>query len=213
MKRKIAFVGFGALGLQLFEFLNEESDINEDALFFDDIKFENKDERSFPFKDFLNETFKEYEFCVALGYKNLNVKRDIILQLKKANRKLVTFIHPSAFVHPTAEIEEGVIVYPMCNIDQNVIIHSGVLLNNTVTISHDSTIGMATFIAPGAIINGNIKIGSGTFIGSGSLISNSVGIGANVIVGIGTVVTYEIPDDSSVVGNPMRFLKKKMNLL
>ncbi|MEP0263899.1 acetyltransferase [Dokdonia sp.] len=213
MKRKVAFIGFGSLGSQLFNFLNEELDISDSLMFFDDIKLKEGDERSFPFNEFLNDEFKEYEFCIALGYKHLNLKREIISKLTRANRKLLTFIHPTSFIHSTAKLEDGVVIYPKCNVDQNVIIRSGVLLNNSVTISHDSVINEATFVAPGVVINGDTKIGSGTFIGSGSLIANSIKIGENVIVGIGTTVTKNIPDNNSVIGNPMKFLKKKINLL
>lgn len=213
MKRKVAFIGFGSLGNQLFGFLNEELNINDSSLFFDDIKFKKGDKRSLPFNDFLNDEFKDYEFCIALGYKHLSLKAEIISKLIFANRKLLTFIHPTSFIHSTATLGKGVVVYPKCNIDQNVIVGSGVFLNNSVTISHDSSIGEVTFLAPGVIINGDTKIGTGTFIGSGSLISNSIKIGENVIIGIGTTVTKDIPDNNSVIGNPMKFLKKKIDLV
>ena len=33
---------------------------------------------------------------------------------------------------------KGIVIYPMCNIDQGVILKDGTLLNNSVTVSHDS---------------------------------------------------------------------------
>lgn len=54
---------------------------------------------------------------------------------------------------------------------------------------------------------GKVKIGNNVFIGINTIILPNVKIGNNVIVGAGTVVTKDIPDNSVVVGNPMKIVK------
>ena len=71
------------------------------------------------------------------------------------------------------------------------------------------------FIAPGAVVLGDVtighgaiihgcKIGDNTMIGMGAILMNGCKIGKNCIIGAGALVTQnvEIPDNSLVVGNP-----------
>lgn len=51
---------------------------------------------------------------------------------------------------------------------------------------------------------GKVNIGDNVFIGINSIVLPNVTIGNNVIVGAGTVVAKDVPDNSVVVGNPMR---------
>lgn len=53
---------------------------------------------------------------------------------------------------------------------------------------------------------GKVKIGNNVFIGINTIILPNVKIGNNVIVGAGTVVSKNIPDNSVVVGNPMKIV-------
>lgn len=207
---KNAIIGFGELANQFLNFL--EIDIDENLIIFDDIKYLEKKTNYCKFNEFSDKKFNGCNFYIALGYKNLKIKKDIIANLISNSRKLPNFIDKSSFISRQAEIKKGIFIYPMCNIDKGVFIDDGVIVNNSVVISHNSTIGKCSYISPGVVISGNVTIGSNTFIGSGSIISNNIKIGDNVIIGIGTVVTKDIPDNSSVIGNPMIFLSNKINL-
>lgn len=55
---------------------------------------------------------------------------------------------------------------------------------------------------------GKVSIGNNVFIGASSLILPNVKIGNNVIVGAGSVVTKDIPDDTIVAGNPIKYIGK-----
>ena len=53
---------------------------------------------------------------------------------------------------------------------------------------------------------GKVHIGSDVFIGNGAIVLPDTTIGNKVIVGAGTVVAKDIPDNSVVVGNPLRIM-------
>jgi len=206
---KIAVIGNGDLAKQLLGFLNPT--MESIIVYFDDFHKQNN-QTHFPFSKWKDEIFSEHNFIVGLGYKNLDVKNKIISDLNNLNRKLLSFCHTSSFVNKSANIGQSVFVYPMCNIDQNVTLNDGVVLNNSTVVSHDSFIGKCTYISPGVTISGRVKIGENCFIGSGTTIANDVIIGNNVIIGIGSIVTSNIPENLSVIGSPLKILKKPLIL-
>ncbi len=200
--RKIAFIGFGALCYQITNMLIQSGFKKENFIYFDDIAYKQKLGNVFKFDEYLNETFKNYEFCISLGYKHLIDKHRIIEKLENKNLKLFTYIHQSCHIDSTAIISQGVIIYPMCNIDYNVKINKGVLLNNSVTISHDSNINECCYVSPGVILSGKINIGKYTFLGTGTKVANNVNIGKNCTIGIGSVITKDLKNDTIGIGNP-----------
>lgn len=52
-------------------------------------------------------------------------------------------------------------------------------------------------------------IGDNVDIGFGAIIIGNVKIGNNVIIGANTLVNKDVEDDAIVVGNPMRFIRRK----
>jgi sugar O-acyltransferase (sialic acid O-acetyltransferase NeuD family) len=209
MTRKIAFVGYGELGKQYQSFLQIKA--RDQVTYFDDFLFNSSVLNALPFNHYGRDLYSDFSFYVALGYKHLNLKKNIIEELGASN--LPEFIHQSAYVNPEATIEKAVFVYPMSNIDKGVKIGFGTLLNNSTVISHDCCIGACCYLSPGVVLSGQVSIGDCTFIGSGSVVANGIEIGSNVTIGIGTVVTKDIPDNSFVVGNPMRFLSNKLDII
>ena len=202
---KIAFIGYGELGRQIHALIRQTGAAAE-AIFFDDTLCQQKQVNAFPFKMYEDDLYKEYSFIISLGYKQLPAKQKVIEKLDGLGRNLYSFIHPSCFVNPSAIVEKGVVAYPMCNIDKEVKIEKGVLLNNSVTISHNAVIESCCYLSPGVVLSGNVTVGENTFMGSGATVANNISIGKNVIIGIGTVVTQDIADNSSVIGNPMKFV-------
>lgn len=212
--RKAAFIGFGDFGQQIFS-LAELILEPEEIVVFDDTcvnKSPSIGFQAFPFQEYSNPRFKEYDFFVCLGYKHLKTKQNIIHELKEKGYRLPALIHPTCYVSPRATIGEAVYMYPMSNVDKNAIIGSGTLLNNSVTVSHDTQIGEACYLCPGVTTAGFIEIGDRTFIGSGSVIANGLKIGQDAIIGVGSVITKSVQEGASAIGNPMRILSKPLIL-
>ncbi len=64
-------------------------------------------------------------------------------------------IHPSAIIHPTAHLEEGVTIGPFTIIGEQVHIGAGTCIGSHVVIERWTTIGRDCLIAPGAVIGGD----------------------------------------------------------
>ena len=67
-------------------------------------------------------------------------------------------------------------------------------------------------ISPNATLSGNVVVGTGTHIGSGAVSIQGIRIGKWCTIGAGTVVIRDVPDFSTVVGNPGRIIKRKEQL-
>jgi len=213
MNKKLAIVGGGDLAEQLLNMITHTGIQFDKIVYFDDVKFDKGEKDFYRFNDYMKTEFDDFEFCICLGYKHLEKKTKIINNLKSSSRKLFTFIHTTAHIDKTSIIGKGVIIYPMCNIDYKVELMDGVILNNSVVVSHESVIGSSSFISPGTVIAGKVKIGSSVFIGTGSRVSSLITIGNSVRVGIGSVITKNIGHNLSVIGNPMRILDHKLEIL
>jgi acetyltransferase EpsM len=199
---KAAFIGFGELGQQLLSFAQSQFSVDEIVVF--DDKYSGERFQKFSFNEYSSRRFSDFYFFVGLGYKHLLLKRKVIAELLNLSRKLPSMVHPSGFLSKEVSIPPAVYIYPMCNIDKGVKLNTGVLLNNTVTVSHDCIIGESSYLSPGVVLSGNVKIGQGVFLGSATVVSNGVTIGNEVISGIGTSITKNVERGSAIIGNPFK---------
>jgi len=81
-------------------------------------------------------------------------------------------------------------------------IGNGVVCNTSSSIDHECIIGDFSFIAPCAVLCGNVKVGNNTFVGANAVIKQGVTIGNNVMIGAGAVVLKDVPDNVTVMGVP-----------
>jgi sugar O-acyltransferase (sialic acid O-acetyltransferase NeuD family) len=209
--KRIAIIGFGALGRQILSLLGPDAGAAH-VLFFDDVLHSQHGENSFPFDSFLDGRFADCDFYVGLGYRHLLRKASVLHELRGSGRQAPCLVHPSAYVHPTCRMGSGCLVYPMCNLGERVELGDGVVLNNSVVVSHDSRIGSAAYLSPGVTLSGHVLVGTAAFLGAGVLVANNRCIGEHSRVGIGTVVTCNVPDGASAIGNPVRLLERPLEL-
>lgn len=204
--RKIGYVGFGDVGRQIQAFVPVAWSDEIHELFFDDELWEKRASNSFAFSSYSDDEFGDCEFFVCLGYKHLPRRAEICSYLKNSGRSLPNLIHPTSYIHPQANLSEGVVVYPHCIVDKGVSIEDGVV------VSHDSVIEKCCFLAPRVCISGFCNIGSCSFLGTGTVTANGMHVGKECTIGIGTVVTKNVPHGTSCIGNPMRLLSRHLSL-
>ena len=206
-----AFVGFGALGRQIAG-LFLTADERAGAVFFDDVLFAASTPRSQLFADYMREEFAGHRWIIGLGYKHLRRKERLMDELLGSGRELPVLVHDRAYVHASAKLEPGVVVYPLANVDQNVTVSVGALLNNSAVVSHDSVVGRCAFLSPGVVLAGGVRVGARCFLGAGSVVANEVSIGDDSVVGIGSVITRDVPPATHLMGNPARALSRPLIL-
>jgi sugar O-acyltransferase (sialic acid O-acetyltransferase NeuD family) len=205
---KIGLIGFGSVGKQLFNTLLENKYTESQIYIFADDIERDEEKRMYSFNDFKLEKFKDLHFIPALGYLSKNLKYKLLDYLIEKDYSIFTFVHPTAYVSKNAKIGKGVIIYPLCNIEQGVVIEDGAIVLNSSIIAHDTFIGKCSYIAVGVCLSGFINVGELSFIGSAATVANNITIGKNSTIAIGTCLTKDIEENSFVIGNPFQHKKK-----
>ncbi|WP_312767463.1 acetyltransferase [Epilithonimonas sp.] len=209
--KRIAIIGSGHLGQQILYHI--QSDTNNKVVgFFDDFQQKGNSVKNIPVlggKDYIMEYFEKNifdELVIAIGYKHLEVKRQLFEDFK--NRiPFYSFVHSTSIVDPSAKIGKGTIIYPNCMIDQDVEIGDNVLMNISCSVAHDSVIGDHCFLSPSVCIAGFANIGELCIIGINSTIIDNINIAAKIQLGGGTVVIKNLETSGLYVGNPARFIR------
>lgn len=148
---------------------------------------------------------KDYDYFIGVGNNNL-LRRKIYEAVSPILGEPVNAIHPSAVISPSVKLSHGHFI--SANVSINAVTQLGktAVCNTGSVIEHGCIVGDFTFIAPGAVLCGDVTVGENTFVGANSVVKQGVLIGKNVIIGAGTVIIKDIPDNAKVVGNPARII-------
>jgi acetyltransferase-like isoleucine patch superfamily enzyme len=118
-------------------------------------------------------------------------------------------VHPTAILdYDSAKLGEGSFVGARCVATVNLVLQPFALCNFGTTIGHETRIGRASVVNPGANISGGVVIEDEVLIGTGAQVLQYLRVGSGATVGAGAVVTRDIPKGTTVVGIPARELAK-----
>jgi len=121
--------------------------------------------------------------------------------------RLVSLVDPSCFVHPTATVGEGCVLYSGCFIGVSARLAQRVFALANAAINHNGVIGDRAVLATGATVAGGVTVEPDCYLGQGCLVRQHLRIGRHSLVGMGAVVVADVTPDSVMVGNPARRLR------
>ncbi|MBL8629105.1 MAG: NeuD/PglB/VioB family sugar acetyltransferase [Rhodospirillaceae bacterium] len=131
-----------------------------------------------------------------------DLRKRVSLNLKARGFQFQSTIHPAASVGRDCTLVDGSQVMAGVVLQNGVTLGENAVANTRASIDHGCKIGAHTFIAPGAVLCGDVIVGEGVFIGAGAVIMPEVKIGAGAVIGGGAVVIKNVPAGWKVAGNP-----------
>ena len=105
-----------------------------------------------------------------------NVKRKVVLELKKIGYNFPVIISPTAFINEDVSIGEGTIIRNNALISVSTKIGDFSIIGTSVNINHDTQIGNYTNVTIGSNIGIECVIGDNILIGMSSIVMNYVKI-------------------------------------
>lgn len=116
-------------------------------------------------------------------------------------------IHAHANISARSVIGEGTVVMGGVTINVDAMIGKHCIVNTNASIDHDCVLEDFVHISPNVALCGNVTIGEGTHIGAGATVIPGKKIGKWCKIGGGAVIITDVPDFSTVVGNPGMVIK------
>lgn len=147
---------------------------------------------------------------IAFGIGSNDIRAQLFERVKNNGFEIVTLIHPSSIISPSAVIGIGTVVMPNVVINAKASIGTGTILNTGSIVEHECIIGDFVHISPNAALAGAVKVGDFTHIGIGSVVIQGVAIGKNTIIGAGSSVVKNIGDFKKAYGNPCKEKEDKI---
>lgn len=152
------------------------------------------------------EKLKDFDYFIGIG-NQIALRRKVYEAVSPLLGDPVNAIHPSAVISPSVKLSCGHFISANVSINALTTLGITVVCNTGCVIEHGCVVGDFVFIAPGAVLCGDVSIGKDTFVGANSVIKQGVSVGNNVIIGAGSVIIDNIPDHVTIVGNPARIIK------
>jgi sugar O-acyltransferase (sialic acid O-acetyltransferase NeuD family) len=121
--------------------------------------------------------------------------------------RLVSLVDPDTYVHPTASVGPGCVLYPNCFVGFRAVLGDRVFALCGVTVNHDDAVGDRTVFASGATLAGNVTVEEDCYMGQSSTVRQFVRIGRGSMIGMGAVVVKDVEPYSVMAGNPARKLR------
>ena len=209
-KEGLYILGGGTYGQVMYE-LSVDNDFRVEG-FYDDNP-ELKSVMGIPVlgsaEDLMQQDLTGKNYVVAIG--NNKIRAKFMDEIKKRGGKLVTLVHSSAIISPSAVLGEGVYVQPGVVVWTKVSVGDYTIISPNVVLSHHCKVGKGCLISILSIVGAYVEVGDLTMFGMNSqVIPGALKVGSNVMLGAGTVVTKDTGDDVVLVGSPARFLRKNI---
>lgn len=157
-------------------------------------------------------THRNEDICIALATANPLAKAKILNAIgSESNLNFPSFIHPKVWLGEGVTVGLGTIIYPGVSINYETSIGDFCTINMNCAIGHNCALSTGVTLSPGVNLGGFTGIGEHSFLGIGASTIQGIIIGEESTIGGMSMVLKEVPDRTTVVGNPAKILKYKKN--
>jgi sugar O-acyltransferase (sialic acid O-acetyltransferase NeuD family) len=120
------------------------------------------------------------------------------------DERFATFVHPGAYVSPSAVVGPGSVVLCGASIQNRAAVGRHCILNAGVVIEHEATVQDGCFIAAHACVGARVTLGPSVFVGLAAAIREDVCVQHGAFIGMSSTVLRGVDAGSLVYGSPAR---------
>lgn len=152
-----------------------------------------------------NGRYAGYHFVYQCGSVQNHRTRHTWFEKAVANEMLpLSCVSKAAYVHKTAVLGSGVIVYPGVRIMRDVVIGDNVVLLPNSVINHGCEIGDYSIVNSSVTFNGDVRCGRNCFFGAATTVRENVTFGDGVTIGMGSLILNSILTEGVYFGRPKK---------
>lgn len=141
-------------------------------------------------------------FVLAIG--NMAARRQTTESLLTRGARFIKLIHPSALVADSAQLGQGIILYPFSVVSNEAKLSDFTKLNYYASAGHNAEFGKYCLLAPYATVNGYSVLEDDVYLSTHSTVAPVVRVGARSKVSANSAVMNDVPPDTFVFGVPGR---------
>jgi len=141
---------------------------------------------------------------LVIAEKDPTLRKHGMALVEGKEARVHSFFHPMNAISNYALIGMGNLGGPGLLVGANTKIGNLNLFGNYVSVEMDVLIGDYATLQDGARIGRGAEIGDEAFIGMGAVIHPGVKVGKKASVAAGAIVFQDVPEESSVFGNPAK---------
>lgn len=145
---------------------------------------------------------------IAIGYLNFKVREKLYNRFKGVV-PMANIISPTAYVHPTATLGEGIQLSDGVYIGQHATVDDNVLITLQSIVNHGGHVKKHTFFSTRVTTAGNVTIGERCFVGVGVVISDGITICDDVWLSPGSVVVSSVKNPGQYMTPAARLINVK----
>ena len=145
---------------------------------------------------------------IAIGYLNFQVREKLYNRFKGIV-PFANIISPSAYVHPTATLGEGIQLSDGVYIGQHATIEDNVLVTLQSIVNHGGHVKKHCYFSTRVTTAGNVTIGERCFIGVGVVVSDGITICDDAWLSPGSIVVSDIKKPGQYMSAASRLINIK----
>jgi len=162
------------------------------------------------FTEFYNSSqFGETGFCLTIGNPNGHIRIRLHNKLSNDGFIPISIAHETAWINEDVTIGLGAQILEKALISARVSLGLQCIVNSNASVHHECILDDGVEVGPSATVCGDVEIGFNTWVGAGAVILPRIKVGQNCMIGAGSVVMKDVPDGTTVIGNPSRPIIRK----
>jgi len=121
---------------------------------------------------------------------------------KAAGVPLLSAVHPTAVVSPSARLGAGCVVCAGAVVGPGAVIGENAIVHTRAVVDQDAELGPFSHVATGAVVCPGAVLGEHTWVGANATVLEGRRIGQSTMVGAGAAVVTDLPDHVLALGVP-----------